>query len=150
MSKILKNQKHYRISRRQDHKGDHYAPTTPLNNASNCGPLWDFVCPLQFFKWKSCKNLVKISKVLLMTPLWKTSKISIHLWNIHYPWTFWHPLPYENQGVQVWETFTVHAQSKAVTFLGSFYSRYKVIFPIENSILFSQSIGKNSQLKVTQ
>jgi hypothetical protein len=33
---------------------------------------------------------------------------------------------------------------------GLFYSRYCVIFPIENSILFSQSRGKNSQLKVTK
>jgi hypothetical protein len=35
-------------------------------------------------------------------------------------------------------------------FFGLFYSRYWVIFPTENSMLFSQSTGKNSQFKVTK
>jgi hypothetical protein len=35
-------------------------------------------------------------------------------------------------------------------FFGLFYSCYWVIFPIENSILFFQSTGKNSKLKVTK
>jgi hypothetical protein len=40
--------------------------------------------------------------------------------------------------------------SGVVFFWFLFYSRYWVIFPIENNMLFSQSTGKHSQLKVTK
>ena len=45
--------------------------------------------------------------------------------------------------IKYWQMFLLN------NFLGLFYSRYWVIFPFKNSIFFSQSTGKNSQLKVT-